>query len=71
MTAFISLKCKIPSSPIKKQVMLNVETISYFTPNNGDGTKTLLRMANGDYLVSDENYDEVQKKIKEAYYGTN
>ena len=71
MTAFINLKCKIPGSPIKKQAMLNVESIKYFTANNGDGTKTLIYFGGSDYLVADDNFEEVQKKIKEAYYGIN
>lgn len=64
MTAFINLKCKIPSSPIKKQVMLNVESIKYFTANNGDGTKTLIYLGGSDYLVADENFEEVAEKCR-------
>ena len=71
MTAFIELTCKIPSTPIKKAIMLNIESIRYFAPNNADGSKTILRIGDSDYLVADENYEEVQKKIVKAYYGTN
>ena len=64
---FIDLACKIPTSPIKKYVTINVESIKYFTPNGTDGAKTLLYLGSGDYLVADGSVQDVKRKIEEAY----
>jgi hypothetical protein len=71
VTAFIELTCKLQVGPIKKRTCINVDKIVYFAPNGSDGKTTLIFLATGDCLVSDENYQVVSSKIKGAYYGTN
>ncbi len=63
---FITLMCKIPTSPVKKNVMINVNMIKYMAPNWIDGSGTLIFLGGGDYLVADQSIQEVRKRIEDA-----
>ena len=68
---FIDLVCKIPASPVKKNVMINVSMIKYMAPNGIDGSGTLIFLGNGDYLVADESIQEVKRLIEHAVRKSN
>lgn len=63
---FITLMCKIPTSPVKKNVMINVNMIKYMAPNGIDGSGTLIFLGGGDYLVADKSFQEVAMRIDDA-----
>ena len=63
---FITLMCKIPTSPVKKNVMINVNMIKYMAPNGIDGSGTLIFLGSGDYLVADKSFQEVAMRINDA-----
>lgn len=63
---FVTLVCKIPTSPVKKTVMINVNMIKYMAPNGIDGSGTLIFLGSGDYLVADESIQETKKRIEDA-----
>lgn len=63
---FIELLCKIPTSPIKKMVWINISSIKCFFPNGSDGSKTFIYLDNDLYYVADDDVNTVYKKIKEA-----
>lgn len=63
---FVTLVCKIPTSPVKKTVMINVNAIKYMAPNGIDGSGTLIFLGSGDYLVADESIQETKKRIEDA-----
>ena len=63
---FITLLCRIPASPVKKNVMINVNMIKYMAPNGIDGSGTLIFLGSGDYLVADESIQEVKNRINDT-----
>ena len=63
---FITLMCKIPTSPVKKNVMINVNMIKYMAPNGIDGSGALIFLGSGDYLVADQSIQEVKRLIEDA-----
>lgn len=63
---FITLMCKNLRSQIKKNVMINVNSIKYMVPDGSDGSQTLLNLGNDDYLIADESIQEVVMRIGDA-----
>lgn len=68
---FIDLVCKIPASPVKKNVMINVNAIKYIAPNGIDGSGTLIFFGSGNYLVADESIQEVAMRIEDVVRKSN